>query len=55
MEPIFNEVWRRYLTALRFQYARLRLGSIARAIQAAAQYVAHRSDLNYVISEMISS
>ena len=52
---IFNEVWRRYRDwfyvenmhgydweALRKQYAPL------------LQYVAHRSDLNYVISEMIS-
>ena len=52
---IFNEVWRRYRdwfyvtnihgydwVALREQYKPL------------LQYVAHRSDLNYVISEMIS-
>ena len=52
---IFNEVWRRYRdwfyvsnmhgydwAALREQYKPL------------LQYVAHRSDLNYVISEMIS-
>lgn len=54
-EEIFNEVWRRYRdwfyvanmhgydwAALREQYKPL------------LQYVAHRSDLNYVISEMIS-
>ncbi|MGA9770497.1 MAG: S41 family peptidase [Blastocatellia bacterium] len=54
-EEIFNEVWRRYRDwfyvtnmhgydweALRDQYKPL------------LQYVAHRSDLNYVISEMIS-
>jgi tricorn protease len=54
-EQIFNEVWRRYRdwfyvsnmhgydwVALREQYKPL------------LQYVAHRSDLNYVISEMIS-
>ena len=40
---------------LRAEHARLRLGGAARAVQAARwRTSAHRSDLNYVIGEMIS-
>jgi tricorn protease len=52
---IFNEVWRRYRD---FFYAKNMHGydweALRKQYQPLLQYVAHRSDLNYVISEMIA-
>ena len=53
---IFDEVWRRYRDFFYVdEHARLRLeGAAATATAPLLRYVAHRSDLNYVLGEMVA-